>query len=340
MVRNRIMSYKHELEKGSKKHICPSCNKKRYVRYVNIETNEYAAYNFGRCDRETSCGYFVKPSDNLITNGFIPALNIRNNKISYIENTIPKTTFKHFKNNNFFIFLTKYFNKELVLDTLKKYNVGTSKKWNGSTVFWQEDTKNQFRTGKIMLYNKETGKRVKKPYTYINWVHSVLKLDSFILKQCLFGLHLTKEKNKVIGLVEAEKTAITMDMFLPECNWLATGSKQNLKEELLNPIKSFRIILYPDKGEFNDWQEKCNQLIKKGFNISCSNLVEKSTLVEGSDLADIYFNLENNTENIPLSKTETLAQKMYSKNPAIKNLIDTFILTEEAGNNIRSDLFS
>lgn len=33
-------SFKYQLEKGSKKYNCPSCNQKRFVRYVDIETNE------------------------------------------------------------------------------------------------------------------------------------------------------------------------------------------------------------------------------------------------------------------------------------------------------------
>ena len=45
------MIHEYSLEKGSKKHECPNCNKKRYVRYINNETKEYADYQFGRCDR-------------------------------------------------------------------------------------------------------------------------------------------------------------------------------------------------------------------------------------------------------------------------------------------------
>ena len=214
--------------------------------------------------------------------------------------------------------------------------MGTSKKWNGSTVFWQIDNLNRHRTGKIMLYNTINGKRFKKPYNHISWVHKALKIDNYNLKQCLFGLHLVSGTNKSIAIVESEKTALTMKLFLPEYTWIATGSKQNLKYELLYPIKNHKIILYPDKGEYNDWNKKCSELIGQGFNISCSQLVENSKGKKGTDLADIYFQLENEASQKPvLTNIENKLHKLHSKNPKIKSLIEAFCLTDEGGNIIK-----
>ncbi|WP_456424766.1 DUF6371 domain-containing protein [Lutibacter sp.] len=328
------MNYKNILEKNSKKYVCPNCNKKTFVRFINNETNEYLDYRFGRCDRESSCGYFVKPTGNIISEklNFQP-LQIK--PMSTIDKSIIVTTLNYYNKNYLFKFLIKFFNKELVQATFLKYYVGNSKKWDGATVFYQIDNNLKCRTGKIMLYNI-IGKRVKKPYNHITWVHKALKLEHFNLKQCLFGLHLAKNNKQVIGLVESEKTALTMNLFLPDYLWIATGSKQNLKEEMLNPIKQFNIIAYPDKSEFNDWNKKCNLLKGKGFKIICSNLVEKSTTIKGADLADIYFELDNNEiKNTLPTPTEKKILKLYSKNPAIKNLIKTFNLTDEGGNEIR-----
>ena len=60
-----LQSYKivmrFELEKSSKKYNCPSCSNKRFVRYVNQQTNEHISFDVGRCDRESSCGYHFTP---------------------------------------------------------------------------------------------------------------------------------------------------------------------------------------------------------------------------------------------------------------------------------------
>ncbi len=53
-----------ELEKGSKKFNCPACGSaKKFTRYIDKETGRYIADTVGRCDRETSCGYHLKPKD-------------------------------------------------------------------------------------------------------------------------------------------------------------------------------------------------------------------------------------------------------------------------------------
>jgi hypothetical protein len=53
--------YKYVLEKGSKKHYCPECNKKRFVRYIDTNTDEYLPFDYGRCDRDDKCKYHLNP---------------------------------------------------------------------------------------------------------------------------------------------------------------------------------------------------------------------------------------------------------------------------------------
>jgi len=328
------MTYNYSLEKSSKKHTCPQCNKKRYVRFVQTENNAYLSYQFGRCDRESSCGYFMKPTDcEIVRKPAFQAPPLQAE--SYIASSIVKASLKNYSNNNLYLYLSNYFNRSVVDNIFKKYHVGTSKKWNGATVFWQKDLKNSYKTGKIMLYNTITGKRVKHPYNHISWAHKALKIPDFNLKQCLFGMHLVTNTTKLIGLVESEKTALTMSLFLPEYTWIATGSKQNLKESLLNSIKRHKIVLYPDKGEFNDWNTTSSTLSEIGFDITCSNYIEKSTIKQGSDLADIYFDLQNkNTDNMVLSQPEKIVKQLIKSNPDIKLLIDTFDLVDEGGNSL------
>jgi hypothetical protein len=167
---------------------------------------------------------------------------------------------------------------------------GTNHFWENSTMFWQIDDKEKIHACKIMQYDRHTGKRIKKPYNHINWLHNAIKEPDFNLCQCLFGLHRVNEDyQKTIAIVESEKTAIIMSVFIPDYIWLATGSKQNLKFDLLKPIKKRNIVLFPDKGEYFNWQKKANELKQIGFKIAVSELIEQTDFENGFDLADYYF---------------------------------------------------
>jgi hypothetical protein len=168
---------------------------------------------------------------------------------------------------------------------------GTNYHYNNATMFWQIDNEGDVRACKIMKYDALTGKRIKKPYNLVNWLHKALKDDDFVLNQCLFGLHriVFEDPIKTIAIVESEKTALIMSLYVPDYIWLATGSKQNLKLELLKPIKHRNIILFPDKGEYFDWHHTATELNKQYFKITVSDLIEHTDHDRGFDLADLYL---------------------------------------------------
>lgn len=359
-------SFKYSLDKSSKKNICPNCNKKTFVFYVDTETGKCLTTDFGRCDREQNCNYHKAPPKGkkgylipflalndisikafklIDVNGvisIIPKSQIleQNKENCFISEWYLKTSTINYLNNE-----SKYFNTDNVSfinevktiataepikpsfhslklqdKIIKQYNnqtnddnlttfllnnftfdevqkatqnyylTGTNLNWNDATTFWQIDTNEQIRGAKIMLYNKATGKRIKEPYNHINWLHKAIKEPDFNLCQCLFGLHLINEDyQKNIAIVESEKTAIIMSIFLPDFIWLATGSKSNFKFELLEPLKKRKCFAFPDKGEFNNWSKKAKELKTKGFNIEVSNLIEQTNFNNGFDLADYYF---------------------------------------------------
>ena len=164
-----------------------------------------------------------------------------------------------------------------------------------------------------------------------------LKLQDFELQQCLFGLHLTNQsRSKKIAIVESEKTAIIMSLFLPNYIWLATGGKGNFSKKMLLPIKGYTILAYPDKIEYNDWNKTTLQLQKEGFKIKCSQFIEDKNVPEGTDLADIYIDSRNNTVKVQkqLTKTEIEVNRLASINPEIVNLIRTFDLLDREHNEI------
>jgi len=188
-------------------------------------------------------------------------------------------------------YLKTIFTPDEVFKVTQNYFLtGANYYWNNATLFWQIDNKEQIHACKIMLYSKHTGKRIKEPYNHINWLHNALKESDFNLNQCLFGLHLINtDYQKKIAIVESEKTAIIMSVFLPEFIWIATGSKSGFKFELLQPLKKRKCIAFPDKGEFDNWNTKAIDLNKQGFKIAISDLLEKTVLQNGSDLADYYL---------------------------------------------------
>ena len=83
-----------------------------------------------------------------------------------------------------------------------------------------------------------------------------------------------------------------MSIVIPNFLWLATGSNTGFKKEMLQPIKDYNIIAYPDKTEYNNWTSRANVLNKQGFTIQCSNLLENIDIENGGDLVD-FLNLDS-----------------------------------------------
>tara|TARA_B100000795_G_C22758082_1_gene422380 strand:- start:49 stop:930 length:882 start_codon:yes stop_codon:yes gene_type:complete len=282
-----MKEYKYKLDPTSKKFNCPKCAKKRYVRYINNETNQYADPEFGRCDRAQKCAHHLYPAN---TKSYEPKYHIDEVKLkaSNIRYEILNQTIKRFEINPLVQYLFNNYEKNEVNQIIKKYNIGTANMYKGATVFWQMDNTGNIRTGKIMSYNTETGKRTKnndgKPK--INWVHSALKKTNYNLKQCLFGLHLLNDNVKQVAIVESEKTALIMSLNYPKYTWMSTGSMSNFKYEILAPLNGKEIIAFPDKGGYNKWKNTADTLNNKGFNVKVSKLLEKKEYKEGWDLAD------------------------------------------------------
>jgi len=289
------MRYKYQLEKykGRKtRFTCPSCGTKfSFTRYIDIENNEYLDDDVGICNREIKCGYHRTPKEYFIESK-LPFENVKRN-YKPIINTTPdfispekvSESLVEFSNNNFVQFLYSKFQKDEVDRVMKMYRVGEHKHWNGATVFWQIDTNYKVRTGKVMLFDKGTGKRLKKPYPHVNWIHSLLikqrEISEFNLSQCFFGEHLLRQ-NKLsnIGIVESEKTAIICAIEFPEMLWLASGGLSNLNSEKVKVLKNRSVTLFPDNGAYDKWKSKADNF---GFKIS-SLLEDKGS--KGQDFAD------------------------------------------------------
>jgi hypothetical protein len=309
-----MIEHKYILEpyKGMKsRYRCPApnCGKdKTFSLYINTETGEHIHNTVGKCNRESNCGNHYTPRkyfhDNNISFDKPQPISLKSRPFtpqrkifSFIPFELFKASLKGHETNHFVQFLINLFGVKVTSQLVSRYFIASSKHWNGSTVFWQIDTQGKVRTGKIMLYSPTTGKRIKEPFSHINWVHSILKQPEFDLKQCLFGEHLLIDKTKPVAIVESEKTAVIASVYLPQFIWVAVGSLTNLNAEKCTVLMGRTVTLFPDLNGFDKWSRKVNELSHLA-KFTISNLLElKANEIErkqGFDLADYLIKLDYN----------------------------------------------
>ena len=286
------------------RHRCPSCNKnKTFTLYLDTQTNQHIHPTVGRCNRAINCAYHYPPAQYFKEHKMILPQSTFNTKqkpvqietTEYIPVDIFKASLKTHTENHFVQYLLQLFGTDITNRLIAQYFIGSSKHWPGATVFWQIDNTGNIRTGKIMLYKPDTGRRVKQPFNHVTWAHTLLNKPVFHLKQCLFGEHLSKDKTKHVAVVESEKTAIIASVYLPQFIWLAAGSLGNLTAEKCKALKNRTVHLFPDLNAFNHWQTKANEL-KHITRFNVSTLLETKAPTHhrqhGYDLADDLVNCD------------------------------------------------
>lgn len=78
---------------------------------------------------------------------------------------------------------------------------------------------------------------------------------------CLFGAHLLRQHPRAtVILVESPKNALVGAAAYPEYLWLATGSKDMIKESVLSCLHNRSVIVYPDKDAITEWTLGLEQL--------------------------------------------------------------------------------
>ncbi|MFZ9296622.1 MAG: DUF6371 domain-containing protein, partial [Bacteroidia bacterium] len=253
------MGYRFTLEKysGTKsRYECPVCNKpKVFTRYVETQTGLHIHETVGICSRVNSCGYRKSPKEYFNENGIekpnpvasfkAPQVKQAKPKLSFIDPDLFKQSLTGYDRNKFVQFLKNTFGNERARETIERYYIGTSRYWQGSTIFWNIDINNRIRTGKIMLYDPATGKRLKEPFNHITWVHKVINKPDLKDHPKLFGEHLLKDKTRTVAIVESEKSAIICSLYKLDFIWLAVGSMGNLTASNLEAVKGRKVILYP-----------------------------------------------------------------------------------------------
>lgn len=333
-----MSEYRFHLEKyrhGSKID-CPNYGKKRcFIRYIDEKGTVYFSSTVGKCDHEQSCGYHYTPREYFRDNP--DALSNDDRRIdrifrqsivhtrptpvepSYISPTIVEASLSHYDKNPLYRYLCGVFGAEETVRLFNLYRIGTSAKWGGSTVFWQTDETGKVRTGKIMLYNPSTGRRVKEPQACVSWVHAELRLPDFNLRQCLFGQHLLPlYPDRTVFIVESEKSAVIASHYMPDILWLATGGKNGcFNVQTVDVLRGREVILLPDLGATDAWLEKLPMLRPVCRSVAVSTMLEDMATDEqrsqGLDIADFLHAVPTRRQ---------ILRQMIARNPCIQQLID------------------
>lgn len=318
--------YRYQFEKyhSGSKLVCPRCGRMSLVHIIDTWGQITFPDYVGRCDHE-HCGYIVHVKDYFNQNPqarpksdskFVPLPPPLPKHPSIIDRGIMQSTLKGYAINPLFAFIERSFGSEEAEKLFRLYNVGTSKMWGGSAIFWQVDAEGRVRSGKIMCYNPKTGHRVKEPQARVAWAHSAMKLSDFNLCQCYFGEHIlaTRPSDKII-IVESEKTAIIGAHFLPEYVWLATGGISNLRPS--EALLGRDVTLIPDLGAEDKWSAKLPALQSFCKSVVLSDVISSKATHDqveaGWDIAD--FLLQEMTPQMVLAH-------MIEQNPYIKEFME------------------
>lgn len=303
---------------------CPGCDHRRtFTPYVDTTTGEQLPPQYGKCERVNNCGYSLNP----YKDGYAKMIwqQERGERPTdwkpkpivkqptppppppvFIPNEVKEASLKAYHQNNFVKYLHTLFDASDVKQVTERYQIGTSSRWQGATVFWIIDIDGNVRAGQVKHFD-ETGHTIKdrrpdgETEIRTTWVHTVLKrqppapvwLSHYILQEnkvsCLFGEHLLSDNpNKMVCLVEAPKTAIIASLYFPKYVWLAAGGLTYLTADRCKALIGRNVILWPDLKALEEWRERADKLSAGRWQVSdfLEQVATDEERSKGLDLAD------------------------------------------------------
>ncbi|MDD3319841.1 MAG: DUF6371 domain-containing protein [Paludibacter sp.] len=367
---NYTQPYLQKYKGKDTRHDCPSCKAKlSFTQYLDGNTHKPIHDNVGKCNRESKCGYHYTPKQYFMDNPLFPSpverAGVRSLtpslRVGWVGSDaspkkLPSTQgegpgvrigtipFRFVQKSasyksNFVRFLFEHFSDEQIQNVVENYALGATK--TKEVIFWQIDITGKVRTGKIMKYNSETGKRIKHQSGAIDWVHNKLKKsgnisEDFNLQQCFFGEHLlTIYPNKPVAIVESEKSAIIASCIIPDLIWLAAGNINGLSIEKCQILKGRDVILYPDLGAYEKWSIKAIEIQKLcNCKMSVSLILEDEATSNdrdnGLDIVDYIVAELKSKKTIPNIQSwfSPILQSMIETNKALLILLNNLILEE------------
>lgn len=334
------MEYRYTLKpyrKPSDRRICPSCGRRgEFSPYIDKATGEALNHNVGRCNREQSCGYHLKPKDYFksigypLPDGYDPKPE-KIRPVDFLPLELLEQSAHFYKSSNFYKFFTSAFTSIVADKVFQLYCVGSSRYWQGAVLFPQIDLDGNFRQAKIMQYDAATGRRIKagaivEKFNPVTNQFESIKADQdcakvygryltkdtkgMNLEQVPFGFHLlTEMPDNIICLVESEKTAMIAAACLPSYCWIASGGSNGAKWKDYSITKNFDgrdVILFPDLGQFDNWKaaaDHINSVVKCNIKVSpyLENSATDNERADGYDLADYLLRSKDKSTGLVLT---------------------------------------
>lgn len=276
--------YRYTLEKGSRKHSCPACGRKSFVRYIDTQTGEYLPSQYGRCDHEQSCGHHLNP----YKDGYGRQNGDTHSRVwlphrlqappkqqpTAAPVTIPDEVYRPFEalgDSSVFARNLRHNVPFPFLDTdiskvVRLYRLGAVPGGNlaGAVCFPFIDTNGGIRAVQVKQFN-EANHTTNTTFLHAmlrgcggGWVQDYERQEKRVT--CLFGAHLLKAyPHNPVALVEAPKTAIVGTLYwgFPDESennpvWVAVYNKSSFTYDKLNVLEGRRVEVFPDLSKVAD----------------------------------------------------------------------------------------
>ena len=282
--------YPCSLEKGSRKHSCPQCGRKTFVRYIDKTTGEYLPEQYGRCDHEQSCGYHLNPlKDGHYKRNWNTPAPVRLPRRLQAPPKQPPTAapvvipdevyrpyeaaglcsgfVRNLRQNVPFPFPDTDISKAVQLYRLGAVSGGYMA---GAVCFPFIDTHGNIRAVQVKQFDEANHT------TATTFLHSMLEtyykqrggvpdwLQRYTEQEkrvtCLFGAHLLKAyPRNPVALVEAPKTAVVGTLYhgFPDESsnnpvWVAVYNKSSFTYDKLKALEGRRVEVFPDLSKRAD----------------------------------------------------------------------------------------
>lgn len=326
---------------------CPNCHQHQLVPYVDNETGEILDPTCGRCNRESKCAYHLTPSQYFQQNpGARPQGDAWRQAPEWLKKSRPKSrstahllpeektperiweyprdlvekTQRPDKPCDFIEILRSLFPEDTVQHLARLYRLGVTK--SREVIFYQIDVHGRYRGAKVMAFDVARRKRVKHTGHDVDWLHPRLKKSGILpedweMSQVLFGEHLIKEyPDRLIILVESEKSAIVGAGYCPQYNWLATGGKTQLGDKL-NILQGHKVLAIPDVDAFDYWTKYFGE--RPNLGVKISRMIEDEATPEEReaqiDIADWLIQAYGSRKPAPVSSVSPISPTKQEKRP-------------------------